>query len=553
MPWLLVVAIGTAWILRVKTRRSQGRVASAMIGQPAPPRSPGIASRELAAPTTTHATDPHVVDSPLRPVVASLDVAGCPGVTDPIRVIRAGIGNSMDFHGDHVVVSECDPLGNPPTCDFNDLAPGQYQIVHGPFAARIWLNAEHRSTARTRLAISLSCSTSCAATVTVNADNACGATGTLEVWGDAPQRGKPMAIAEWSNGLPVKLNGLTCTNTIATVRSDKCNDDFALLNPNGDIWIEQTLHLHQIPMVALHVVDARSGTPIAGARVLGRGPWFHRLTTSDEGWVQVRTDDPGGFRIQADGYMDRLVFLPEGAIGEESVSLLPGRRIQVHCRIGDADCPSTTHVEARVTWTDDYDGAPHPCEWIEIGTWACTVTDDTQVRADLDGVESIVGVPPGSSVVDVHLPQESVAVCLDFPPREGGCVAYIGTERDGLPHTKVVDGVRPRVPLPLDAEAGEGAPVLLICRSAFAAGRGEVVPGQPPSCGHIDFEDLGQACVSSPDGSVQCRLTDAERPQGPSYDISDCADVHASTYYVTCNGDPESLVHIAPGEEVILR
>jgi len=485
-------------------------------------------------------------------VLASLTVTACPGVAEPVHLIRAGVGNSMDFHGDHFVVSECEPSGKPPTCEFADLAPGQYQVVQGPATAFMWLNALHQSTARTHLHESLNCTTECSATVTVDSAKKCGPAGTIEVWSNAPRLGEPMGSAAWSSGIPVKLDGLPCTNTIATVRSEECADDFVLLNPKGNLWIEQTVQLHPIAHVGLHVVDARSYEPIPGARILGKGLWFDELMTDMDGRVSVRTDDDGGFRLHAEGYMDRLVFLPEGATGSKLIPLLPGRAVDVFCHAGDSPCPSTTLIEASAGWTDDYDGAPEPCTWTGIGTWTCTATDNAEVRARLDGTGTTAEVPPSATTVDLILKPPPDTICLDFDQPGGRCDAYVATYKDGLPHTKVFDGVVPGEDIFVDADAGAPIPVLVICSDGYVSGRGVAVAGHAHACGHIALEELASACLSQPARDVACRLTDEETPQGPSYEVTDCTDVHSSTYRVDCGGAPAPSVSIAPGQDIAL-
>ncbi|WP_284665419.1 carboxypeptidase regulatory-like domain-containing protein [Myxococcus sp. SDU36] len=181
--------------------------------------------------------------------------------------------------------------------------------------------------------------------------------------------------------------------------------------------------------VRFHVLDARTGAPLPGARVMVAG---EAHVADAQGLVEVASLSPGpvSARVTAEGY----------ASAEATATVEEGRRAELEVRA--APLPPPTGA-LRVTVVDARTGVPLPDIRVSVGT--------AQVRTDLTGQAVVKDLAPGPVAVAVASSgfQSADEAAVVIAGQESTLSVPLATEKQGTRATLVgqVRSVRGGKPL----------------------------------------------------------------------------------------------------------
>jgi len=390
--------------------------------------------------------------------------------------------------------------------------------------------------------LDLGCLTGCGARILINAEGACAAEGTLQLWTEGDE---PDSEHKWHAGEHFDIDDRPCRPKVGVLlRAEGCEPHEELL-PFDEFRANWEFTLSRAGRHWVRVVDTETGEPIEKASI--RSPGLVYVDTSDErGWLGPLGLDGHNPSVVAPGYA--LRYISRHKIEEQLEIVVPLRRtrsVEVRCDDNDSPCPHGTWI---TTYAGNfYEDPPRRCCRLS-GEWSCSceVAEGERVYARHGDRQSPkVGIEPAGSTV-VEMPLSLGELCLVWsedhpaPCRISTIPLEQLSEPTGGPcshHTTY-----PFRPITIVTEANTDVMAVLACAEASWSGALTVSPLDESTCRKVQLKPHGMIC-----GDYGSCTAFAHPPLQEHYAFNGCSvPVPAWDYSVHC-GDKRWELEVEPG------
>jgi hypothetical protein len=419
---LCVALVALGWISRVACRG-----AAEVSTPPAGGQSP-------------EAAQPLVIDPPdlLQPPSFKLTVKGCGELGSPVELYaRVGAGG-WDGGTTTTFVDSCNP-DEQHRCTFSGLTTGRWIVRQETAWMSLWLEGDPAVSPRE---VALPCGAACAVDLVVEAEAACGETGTLRILPPVPlPSGLTVEGPEftWSAGVSQRLEAFPCDATIVDLKSSTCSQVHRLRSPDGAPHRALRLHLAPVDRVTIRFEDHATGQPIPGVTMEDADYW-NVLTSDQYGTMEVVRQSESKFmtallEAHHPDYQSTSVF-PPAMKGDLGVVRMQRRQyVRVECVADGAPCPGYTRV------LPSFSSGPKPdpgtyipgggavngeCAWLSPGAWQCETGRDFILTVVLDQRLSRFSASDETKTLEVDMSAQGSRGCIRGEWPSGDCVLELG-------------------------------------------------------------------------------------------------------------------------------